>query len=89
MAKRNKPPTTPPTIPPATAAFLVGAGPLLLLSTSPAEPPVCPDALGLPKVPDGLDPGIDIKEGLDGTAEMVSGEAILEMAAPELVAAGC
>lgn len=37
-------------------------------------------------VPDGLDPGIDINDEPDDTADIAKGKALLEMVAPELIA---
>jgi len=86
MAKRNKPPTTPPTAAPAIAAFPIGAGPLLSLLGPSEGPSVCPGALGLPIVVDGLEPGIDILDEPDEVAEIANGETIFEVPAPELIA---
>jgi hypothetical protein len=86
MARRNKPPMTPPTAAPATVAFPVGAGPLLPLLGLPEESSVCPGTLGLAVVPDGLDPGIDVTDEPDVTIEIANGESILDVTALELVA---
>lgn len=84
MARRNTLPRTPPTAIPATAAFLIGAGPLLSLLAPTGGPLVCSGVLGLAILPDGLDPGIDINDELNDAADAANGEALFEVTVLEL-----